>query len=202
MNPKYPAKNRNSLPLMVRWLVLSVLATGFFANAQSTNDSSSTTDFSSFQAIVQRNIFDPNRYPRQGREPRHRDRGAPTFSLAGTMSYRKGMFAFFSGTSSDYQKAVQVGGTIAGYTVAKIDFDGVQLQLAGKEIDMKVGSAMRQDGGNWELSQPGNWTPDSTTDTDSENQSTNETPAVSLPTEGAASDTLKRLMERRAQTLK
>jgi hypothetical protein len=201
MNMKYPVKNRSSLPLMVRWLALSVLTAGFFANAQSTNDSS-TTDFSSFQVIVQRNIFDPDRYPRVGREPRHRDRGAPTFSLAGTMSYRKGMFAFFSGSSSDYQKAVQEGGVIAGYTVAKITFDGVQLQLSGKETDMKVGAAMRQEGGNWELSQPGEWTPDSTTDTDSENQSTNETPAASLPSDGAGSDVLKRLMERRQQELK
>ena len=198
---KYTWKNQSSLSPIVRWLVLSLLAAGFFANAQSTNDSS-TTDFSSFQLIVQRNIFDPYRYPRSGRVSRRRDNGAPTFSLAGTMSYRKGMFAFFNGTSSDYQKAVQEGGTIAGYTVAKITFDGVQLQLNGKATDMKVGSAMRQDGGSWELTQPGEWTPSSETDTGTENQSTNETPALTLPTSGASSDVIKRLMERRQQELK
>jgi hypothetical protein len=131
-----------------------------------------------------------------------RDNGAPTFSLAGTMSYRKGMFAFFNGTSSDYQKALQEGGTIAGYTVAKITFDSVQLQAAGKEIEMKVGSAMRQEGGSWELAQPGEWTPASETDTGNENQNTNETPALTLPASGATSDVLKRLMERRQQELK
>jgi hypothetical protein len=201
MNMKYPVKNQNSLAPMVQWLVLFILTAGFFANAQSTNDSS-TTDFSSFQPIVDRNIFNPNRYPRSGRVSRRRDNGAPTFSLAGTMSYRKGMFAFFSGTSSDYQKALQEGGTIAGYTVAKITFDGVQLQLNGKVTDMKVGSAMRQEGGSWELTQPGEWTPSSGTDTSSENQNTNETPPVSLPASGAMSDVLKRLMERRQQELK
>ena len=200
MNLKYPAKNRSSLSRIMPWLALSVLAAGIFANAQSTDDSS-TTDFSSFQVIVQRNIFDPNRYPQQGRESRRRDKGAPTFSLAGTMSYRKGMFAFFSGSSSDYQKAVQTGGTIAGYTIVKIDFGSVQLQLNDWKTNMMVGSAMRQEGGSWELSQPGDWTPSSETDTSSENQSTNETPAVSLPASGATSDVLKRLMERRQQEL-
>jgi hypothetical protein len=198
---KYPWKNPSSLSPIARWLVLSLLAAGFFANAQSTNDSS-TTDFSSFQLIVQRNIFDPDRYPRSGRVSRRRDNGAPTFSLAGTMSYRKGMFAFFNGTSSDYQKAVQEGGTIAGYTVAKITFDSVQLQLNGKATDMKVGSAMRQEGGSWELTQPGEWMPSSESDTGTENQSTNETPALTLPTSGASSDVIKRLMERRQQELK
>jgi hypothetical protein len=203
MNMKSPAKNQSCLPSMMRWLVLSLFAAGFFADAQSTNDSSATTDYSSFQVIVQRNIFDPNRYPRQGRQTRRRDRGAPTFSLAGTMSYRKGMFAFFSGTSSEYQKAIQQGGAIAGYTVTNITFDGAQLLSAGKKIDMKVGSAMRQESGEWVLSQPGEWSPVSATDTDSETQSTNGTPAVSQPSGGGpASDVLKRLMERRQQEIK
>jgi hypothetical protein len=198
---KYQQKNQSSLPQMVRWLALFVLATGCFAGAQSTNDSS-TADFSSFQVIVERNIFDPDRYPRQGRVSRRRDNGVPTFSLAGTMSYRKGMFAFFNGTSSDYQKALQESGTIAGYTVAKITFDSVQLQAVGKQIEMKVGSAMRQEDGSWELAQPGEWTPASEADTSGENQNTNETPALTLPASGAASDVLKRLMERRQQELK
>jgi hypothetical protein len=200
MNMKYPVKNQSSLSPMVRWLVLFILAAGFFANAQSTNDSS-TTDFSSFQVVVDRNIFNPDRFPRSGRV-RHRDNGAPTFSLAGTMSYRKGMFAFFNGTSPDYQKAIQEGGTIAGYTVAKITFDGVLLQLNGIKIDMKVGSAMRQESGSWELTQPGEWTPSSGTDTSSENQNTSETPPLNLPPSGATSDVLKRLMERRQQEIK
>ena len=71
------------------------------------------------------------------------------------MSYRKGMFAFFNGTSEDYQKALQQGGKIAGYTVKKITFDGVQLQSSGKTIEMKVGAAMRQEGDGWELSAAG-----------------------------------------------
>jgi len=182
-----------------RCLVLIVLAVAFFANAQSTNDLTSTTDFRSFEVIVQRNIFNPNRYPQIGYQPERQ--GVPTFSLAGTMSYRKGMFAFFDGSRDEYRKALQEGGTIAGYTVQKITFDGVQLQAAGKTIQMKVGSAMRQEGDNWELSAPGEWNESSTSQTESSN--TNETPsATPPPSSGEQSDVLKRLMQQREQELK
>ncbi len=189
---------------VVPWMVSLVLAAGLFARAQSTNDSS-TADYSDYQVIVQRNIFDPNRFPRTGSYRPPRERGAPTFSLAGTMSYRKGMFAFFSGTSEEYQKALQQGGTIAGYTVTKIDFNGVQLQNAGKQVHMTVGSAMRQEGDGWVLSMPGEWsgttvadTTGSSTGTDT-NANTSETSAPSLPSGGAGSDVLKRLMQQRQQ---
>ena len=186
----------------VPWMICFVLATGFFAQAQSTNDSSETT-YSDFQIIVQQNIFNPNR---RGREPFYRppDRGAPTFSLAGTMSYRKGMYAFFSGTSPEYQKSLQQGGTIAGYTVTNIDFDGVRLQNAGKEVHMTVGSAMRQEGGGWVLSMPGQWNESPVTDTGSQSSGATSPDAGAastdtLPSGGAASDVLKRLMEQRQQ---
>lgn len=177
---------------------LLFLSAGLCANAQPAPDSS-TNDFSSFQIIVDRNIFNPDRYPHTGHYHRE-SQGVPTFSLAGTMSYRKGMFAFFSGTSDDYQKVLQPGGVIAGYTVAKITFDGVQLQAAGKTTDLKVGAAMRQEGGGWELSAPGEWSESSAT-TESDNQNTGETSAPS-PSSAPPNDILKRLMEQREQELK
>jgi hypothetical protein len=205
MNLQSPIKEMKAArrKAMVSWMICFVLAAGLFARAQSTNDSSST-DYSDFQVIVQRNIFDPNRYPRTSSYRPPRERGAPTFSLAGTMSYRKGMYAFFSGTSSEYQKALQQGGTIAGYTVAKIDFEGVQLQNAGKQVHMTVGSAMRQEGDGWVLSLPGEWSGTTVTDSASQgsgdtNQSASETSTASLPSGGPTSDVLKRLIEQRQQ---
>lgn len=182
------------------WLVVLALAAGLLANAQST-DNSSTTDFSSFQVIVQRNIFDPNRYPRESRN-RPRDEGAPTFTLAGTMSYRKGMFAFFSGTSDEYQKAIQNGGAIGNYTVTNINFDGCELIGAGKAIDMKVGASMRQAGGGWELVEPLVWGASSGTAVDSAGESNNTSQTSSLPSSMEQNDVLKRLMEKREQELK
>jgi len=202
MNLETPTTHRNLKRRRIAgWLVVIGLAAGFLAHAQSTNDSTAT-DFSSFQIIVQRNIFDPNRYPRESRY-RPRDEGAPTFTLAGTMSYRKGMFAFFNGTGDEYQKALQEGGTIANYTVTKITFDGAELKGAGRTIEMKVGASMRQDGGGgWELVEPLEWGVSSGTsvDTGSESNDTNETGA--LPSSMEQNDVLKRLMERREQDLK
>jgi hypothetical protein len=185
---------------------LFLVAASFVAAAQSTNDSSTTTDFSSFQVVVDRNIFNPDRY---GRTPHHYESRAsvPTFSLAGTMSYRKGMFAFFNGTSDEYRKALQQGGTIAGYTVGKITFDGVQLQSSGRTIDMKVGAAMRREGDSWELRAPGEWG-DLTTSgsgsggTPATGETSAETTSTNLPSSGEQNDVLKRLMEQREQELK
>jgi hypothetical protein len=187
-------------PLSKIFLFLLVLSTGLLANAQSTNDAP-TTDFSSFQIVVDRNIFNPNRYPHgPGFHISHYE--VPAFSLAGTMSYRKGMFAFFSGTSDDYQKVLQQGGSIAGYKVGKITFDGVQLQTATTNIDMKVGAAMRQEGGGWELNEPGQWGESPVTPAESGNsqntQTTGETSAPA-PSSAAPNDILKRMMEQRAQ---
>lgn len=170
------------------------------APAQSTNDSF-TTDFSSFQVIVDRNIFNPDRY---GRTNPHYESHAsvPTFSLAGTMSYRKGMFAFFNGTSDEYRKALQQGGNIAGYTVAKITFDRVQLRSSGITIDMKVGAAMRREGNEWELRQPGDWGDLTGTEGSPAGETSSETTPTNLPSSGEQSDVLKRLMQQREQELK
>jgi len=176
-----------------------VLATAFIAGAQSSNDSGAM-DYQSFQVIVQRNIFNPDRYPQYVYHPGI-SRGVPTFSLAGTMSYRKGMFAFFTGTDSEYQEALQKGGTIAGYTVTKITFQGVRLEAGGKTIEMKVGEAMRQEEGGWQLSAPGEWNEMPSAGTESENLVSDETSTNSL-SNAAPNDILKRLMQQREQELK
>jgi hypothetical protein len=180
-------------------VIVFALSLALFSHAQSTNDDSSTPDFSTFQIIVDRNIFNPDRF---GQTSHHQEsHGVPTFSLAGTMSYRKGMFAFFNGTSDEYRKALQQGGTIAGYTVGKITFDSVQLQSSGKTIDMKVGAAMRREGNAWELSAPGEWGDLSQNATTPGSESSEET-STNMPSSGEQNDVLKRLMEQREQELK
>ncbi len=229
--PKRPRQSRDRAPIAVhgmlplwvcigksaltrRWYVpiarvaaLVVLATGLFANAQSTDDSTAT-DFSTFRIIPERNIFNPDRYG--GNYHPMQFHSVPTFSLAGTMSYRKGMFAFFDGTRDDYQKALPQGGTIAGYTVTKITFDGVTLRAGGYQTNMTVGAAMQQEGDGWRLVPPGEWAGASTSEggsgseggTETEN-STNAAPLPLPPSGGGAeSDVLKRLMQQRQQELK
>ena len=183
----------------------ALLAIGRPAAAQTTNAPAATnaTDYSSFQIVVERNIFDPNRY---AHTPRSRRRSispsAPWFSLVGTLSSRNGMLAFFDGNDSDYRKVLSPDGVIAGYKVVEITLRGARLEAAGKPVVMKVGAQMRQQGkGEWQLADSGELP--ATTD-GKENPAMDETPAAS-PASGSASepnDVLKKLMQQREQELK
>ena len=108
-------------------------------------------DFSAFKIITDRNIFDPNRRPRiaaqQAEQPI-----VDSFSLAGTMSYEKGLFAVFDGTSSDYHRVLEPGGSIAGYLVGEIRQDAVKLSSGTNELDLTVGMQMRRnEDGRWSV---------------------------------------------------
>ena len=188
------------------------LANGFFAGAQS-NGVPGDTDYARFsQFITDRNIFDPNRYPRNSRprttytRPRIRTAGAPEFTLVGTMNYRKGMFVFFDGNNSDLRKVLEVGGSIAGYTVEAVTPASVKLLGADKkEIEMKPGDQMRQEEGNWQLAGqvalPGSGAVTQTENSENSTASADAQPVAPSPGLGA-NDVLKRLMQQREQELK
>jgi hypothetical protein len=190
-------------------LLALTLANGFFARAQATGNASAP-NFSAFQIINDRNIFDPDRYPRTGRtrsRPRIRA-SAPEFTFVGTMNYQKGLFAFFDGNSSDYRKVLQRNGVIAGYTVTEITPTGVKLQAAGKKpIEMKVGAQMRQDGENgWELSDGSSAElitsePETAATADSDETKSN-TDDRTGNSGVEPNDILKKLMQQREQELK
>jgi hypothetical protein len=200
------------------WLVFTLaLVNGFFAAAQS-NTVASPTDYASFSRfITERNIFDPNRYPRNVHDSRphtsvrqtRTQRAAPAFTLVGTMSYEKGMFAFFDGNNADLRKVLPASGNIAGYTVAEVTLAGVELQSADKKetVKMKIGEMMRQDGDHWKSAGTGDL--DRSSGTESDPGTTSEAPAPNsgstpeAPTAaGPANDVLKRLMQQREQELK
>jgi len=133
--------------------VALLLAAAFPAAAQSAGG----TDFASFQIISQRNIFDPNRVPHRRSGPAARV--VDSFSFVGTLSYAKGTFAFFDGTSPDFRKVLELDGNIAGFKVAAITPKSVELlsetnAVSGtNEIDLQVGTQMRRnDDGQWVVS--------------------------------------------------
>lgn len=164
--------------------------------AQPTN-SDATTSFDSFNLIWQRNIFDPNRRKFGPPHPIGPHHTVDAFALVGTMSYSKGKFAFFDGTSSDYKKVLEPGATIAGYTVKDITPKNVMLAANGKELEMNVGSQMRKEGQN-------NWMLSTETDlpsTSDQNQNTTAPAALSVPAgaNAAMSEVLKRLAEQKQQ---
>jgi hypothetical protein len=190
------------------------LMNSWFIAAQSNNNVPGPEDYARFSPfITERNIFDPNRYPRYSRNntrnyrPTRTNRSAPTFALVGTMSYSKGMFAFFDGNNSDLRKVLSQSGTIAGYTVTEVTATGVTLQSADKKqtLQLKIGDSMRQEGSAWRLADSGETFTASTvaesetpSASDSSSAATDTAPSPAL--EG--NDVLKKLMQQREQELK
>src|SRR6266404_1853175 len=91
---------------------LALSRQAFGAEETNTTSITSHVDYQSFRIISERNIFNPNRSGRSDRseyrtrrEPDRRGRST-AFGLIGTMSYEKGSFAFFDGTSSEYRKVL------------------------------------------------------------------------------------------------
>jgi hypothetical protein len=191
------------------------LAGGAAAFAQS-NNVPGPQDYGRFSSfITERNIFDPNRYARYspaGRviRPQIR-RNTPSFTLVGTMSYEKGMFAFFDGNQSNLRKVLYQSdsNSIAGFTVAEITPAGVTLQTADKKqtVEMKIGKSMRQEGNNWQLSDSGQSFAGASAGesaapaaTDGSGADAGSAAAPSPALDG--NDVLKKLMQKREQELK
>jgi len=210
-----------------KWTVLALaLAGGFSAAAQSNNGVPGPTDYGRFSSfITERNIFNPNRYAifsSTPRPPRPPPRNAPSFTLVGTMSYEKGMFAFFDGNQSNLRKVLYQSDSnnIAGFTLAEITPAGVKLQAADKKqiVELKIGQGMQQQGSAWQVASSGGFFSGGNGDFGGRNRgfesgSSGESPAPaadsSSPDAGAApspalegNDRLKQLMERRQQELK
>ena len=181
------------------------------------------TDFTPYQLIGQRNIFDPNRVPRVHSSSAHATaRVVDSFSFVGTMSYSKGTFAFFDGTSPDFRKVLELGGSVADFNVAAITPKSVTLRAGTNETILPLGAQMRRDDdGHWVIStdpatyvstgnsatsgssrhphlpsdNPNTTVPDGTAD-----KGTDATaPDTSSPPAAGANDALTRLMQQRAQ---
>jgi hypothetical protein len=162
---------------------------GLNGGAGGTNGGPASLDYSAFRAVAEKNIFDPNRHgsTRAGPPPSRSD----YFALVGTMSYEKGAFAFFDGTSADYCKAVRPEDAIAGYKVVEITPDAVKLARNTNVFQLSVGTQMRRrDDGSWQQVAA------SAADTASSG-SQSAVSSNDVPSTGADKEVLKRLMQRR-----
>jgi hypothetical protein len=161
------------------------------------DDRSGRPSYQNFRIVTERNIFDPNR---SGYRPPSSSRGRSTdyFALVGTMSYEKGLFAFFDGTSSEYRKALKLGDSIANYKVTNITPNTVNIASGTNQVELRVGMQMRrEEQGPWSLggsSQTFANSSDSTTSTRSSSDSGASTSTASSADEN---EVLKRLRERR-----
>ena len=186
-------------------IILAFVLAGALGAFAQTNNIPSATDYPAFSRFVtERNIFDPNRQPHYtpGRT-RTRTRisaSAPAFTLVGTMSYGKGLFAFFNGNNEDLKKALPVMEKIAGYTVTEIAQGGVTLESADKKekLELKVGDVMRQENGKWELSGTGEPPAGASAGAPETTGSSGGESSAAAPTSaGEPNEVLKRLMQQR-----
>ncbi len=202
----FSSRAKLGTPLM---LLALILAGSFSAHAQSSSIPGDQ-DYERFSAFISaRNIFDPARYPhsthtyRPPTHTQHHSNSAPTFTLVGTMSYEKGVFAFFSGNTDDVKKILPVAGGIVGYTVTQITPTGVKMVGADKkEIALQIGDRMQQGNSGWQLLEAtddpagsgigSSLIPSGDSSTSTPGAST-AAPAPNL----GNNDVLKRLMERR-----
>lgn len=179
-------------------------------SAPATNSSSdrtntvARTDFSSFRLISDRNIFNPSRSARSasGRtetEPRKVIK-IENLSLVGTLSYEKGDLAFFDGSSSQFKTVAKPEDSIAGFKVQKIGFKDVSLVRDGKVLTVPVGGKLRrQDEGEWELVSS---TEKSSSEVAAATSGDSASGGDSGSSDGAESDVLKRLLQKREQEMK
>jgi hypothetical protein len=187
-------------------LVLVLTSGGAFA--QSSNGIPGPTNYASFSRfITDRNIFDPSRQPHyystttRNRPRTHVSASAPAFTLVGTMSYEKGMFAFFSGNSADLKKALMASEKIADYTVTEITMGRAVLQATNQQekLVLKVGDVMREENGKWALSGAGELPAGSSNGSGSSAPAAAASESASPASAGEPNDILKRLMEKREQ---
>jgi hypothetical protein len=165
--------------------------------------------------ITDRNIFDPSRQPHNYDSHRtyqrthvRTPRGTPGIQFVGTMSYEKGLFAFFSGNNIDLSKVLRVGDNLQGYLITDITATNVLMTSTDKkeQIELEVGDGLRQENDKWIYSKPGELpaeaspvaAPSSSSSNTSSSESAGSTPAAPSSA-GEPNDVLKRLMEKRAK---
>jgi hypothetical protein len=158
------------------------------------------TNFDSFRIVAERNIFNQNRSTRSARRESSRPRSAPVvqaLSLVGTLSYEKGDFAFFEGTSPEFKKPVKPGEKIAGYEVKEIKATCVKIANEKQEFEIKVGQQLRrEDQGEWQLSSSSS----RVTQNPTNSQGTTEGATSSTGT-ASEDEAMRRLMEKRAKEM-
>jgi len=163
-----------------------------------TNTGPASLDYAAFKVIVDKNIFDPNRYPHQGPRVRPTPNRFDSLTLVGTMSYEKGTFAFFDGTSSEYKKALKLADAIAGYKLTNIAPNSVKLASGTNELELSVGAQLRrEEDGPWLLSSQSTSYAATPASTSTNAAATTTTTGSEAASGGAENDILKKLMQRR-----
>ena len=186
--------------LIIAWLALGIA--GELSAVEATNGAavvpSTRGDFVAFKIVAERNIFNPHRSKRSGDRPPPRTEPEKRvkmdrFALLGTMSYEKGRYAFFDGSSSDFRKVAKPEDSIAGFKITEVAPTCVKLQLTnGTLLELCVGMQMkRSEDADWQLAGKADGSDSAGSGSGSKSSS-----GTSVP---EPDDVLKRLLQRREQ---
>jgi hypothetical protein len=152
--------------------------------------------YDSFRLIVDRNIFNPSRRPRERTE--ERQQRIDMIALVGTMQSDKGVVAFFDSQDSAYRKTLSEGQSLGEFKVQKIQPNEVELARDGKPMSLRVSDQLRRpEGGDWSLA------PSDIPTADTRGASAAAARPVEAPSiNSETSDVARRMMEARQKQLK
>jgi hypothetical protein len=161
----------------------------------------STPDFSAFQLLTERNIFNPNRSnrpPRTDSRPATRNPQVDNFTLVGTLGDGGQWTAFFDGTRSELRGRLRQNDSIGGYTLSAISNAGVQLDDGTNSVQLRVGMQLRrEDNGPWLVAEREVDSPVARTPSPNENSASTD----SASTGAGDNDVLLRLRQKREREL-
>jgi hypothetical protein len=145
--------NGSTLGLLLLPLAFAALG----ADAGRTNSAPGKSSYSDFSVISDRNIFNAKRYPRSSatvvRSDNTRAVRTEYFALLGIISYEKGPFAFFDGSSSSSRKSATVNDEISGFKIKAILRGGVELESGTNHFKLPLGKQLCRPaaGGQWQV---------------------------------------------------
>jgi hypothetical protein len=154
----------------------------------------SSRDLGAFKLIADRNIFNSTRsarVSRAGSEPSRRS-NPETLTLVGTMSYEKGVYAFFDGSKSDYRRVLEIGKSIANHKLVAVSADAVTLQVSTNTFELRIGGQLRKGEDRWEAVAGSAPT----------RETSSATPSATPAAPGDEDEVVRRLMQQREQELK
>lgn len=132
-------------------LALGATALLFLLSSPTTAQvAASAQGYNAFRLVRTRNIFEPDRQgpPRSDEAPRPQSTTARSnfIVLTGTMVTASRTLAFFTGSRPEYAKVIPVGEKIADFTLTSITPAQVELEHAGKRIEVAVGGPIPLEG--------------------------------------------------------
>lgn len=165
--------------------------------------------FDTFESILDRNIFNPNRRARREEVlPVERTPDPDEIVLTGTIVTEKERFAFFEDSRSGDMTVVSTGKTFLGFDVDAVNTDKVILKKDDTPFEISVLMALQKvEGSDWEVNTPNRFDRSKSTSTSNSafsNSSDFESSKDSSSSDSSGSgdvqnEVLRKLLEKRRQ---